>query len=265
MRNVTLGYDTVPTRFAILFSLLGIRHKYSLPETWNELSRKQLLHVSNLIFSKSRFYVTAMKITKHLSQIPFIAFNWISDQDKVFLAKQFPWLIDFDQKLIPVNKIALTDQLIPEYRNYYGPAKNFDDLTVDEFHFADKLFIRYLQTRKPDDLNLFVSVLYRRKIHGHRVHFNNKTIEIRAARIAGWSSKVKLAIFLWYYGCKNEFIKNNPDLFPPSAESHPLGFYAVISNLSPKFGTIESTRKTRLKDFALEWKKAVHDAKPKPK
>jgi hypothetical protein len=36
--------------------------------------------------------------------------------------------------------------------------------------------------------------------------------------------------------------------------------YAVISNLAPKFGDIDKAMDTRLKKFALEWKKSVHDA-----
>lgn len=210
----------------------------------------QVMCVADAIFSRDNIHFTQLRVMKALTGIPWLAFNWISDEDKVFLAEKVSWAW---------KEATLTKQLFPKYKGLYGPETNFESITVGEFYWADKLFKLYLDTRKENFLNSFVEVLFRKKGEP----FNNANLGQREKKIAKWKRPMKLSVLLWYQGCRDAFVKQNPDLFGGEGKPHPLGFYAVVSNLAPKFGSIDDAMNMRLKKFALEWKKAVHDNQPK--
>ena len=207
-------------------------HITNTPDAWNELSRRQLLSITDLMqFNmpetefkvKVLFLLTGWKMKKHgeyykikAKKNEYILAAW----QIVEMCKKLDWLFKETEtkngKIINVNA-TLTRCTIPHFshhlRKYYGPADRLYNITFGEYIAADNYFSGYVETGNSGFLDKLVATLYRCKDPKYtpnsyeargdiREPFNPNTIDARAKRISGIPQNIKMAIMLFFNGCK---------------------------------------------------------------
>ncbi|MCA8831974.1 hypothetical protein [Hymenobacter pini] len=231
------------------------------PDCWNALTRKELLTVVRLLYSPTRtkmdLRLRLLCVVLALPLPRLLAFT------EVQLA-QLLWLTDF---IFAGNE--LTKQLLPSVqllwskgpaRTYFGPRDSLRNVRFAEFIFADSYFVRYTQQPTPELLNKLVAVLYRPQRRNYNPHsseyagdrredFNEHLIEHRSRHLARLPDKTKLAVFVWYAGCREQMAHLYPLVFTPQTqeEASEKGWDYVLREMSGgAFGTVESTGRQNL-------------------
>lgn len=177
---------------------------------FNELSLKQLLAIIPLINKGGDKDMLKLKCLKVLLNASTFKYYLIPAETKLALLPVIDWLFEDN---------TLTEQKLPEYRGLYGPKKEFDNLTLKEFHYAELHYDEYLKADSGSEraLNHLVAVLYRRPkmfynrkldISGDiRKPFNEHLLDYYADQVATWPEAVKLLILAWYDGCR-QFVRD---------------------------------------------------------
>ena len=239
---------------------IGQNKEFKIAATWNELDWKQVRQIAELLFKSENIYKVKLLLSKIISRMPMMTFNWLSDDDKLYLSQQVAWATD-------LGKLNLTKQLLPKHKGLYGPLDKLSNITIDEFGFADRCFDKYLETKQPDELDKLVAILYRKRKRGKvtdgdvRVAFNNHVIEDNARRIKHWKSDVKHGILLFYWGCRNLIVDVHKERFTKpgpatTASVSKANWFDIISSMAGgKFGTIEETKRVNVWVFMREWVK----------
>lgn len=247
-------------RLRIWWWLFGLGGEYKIATKWNDLEWRQVKEVAGLIFSNYNIYMLKLLLVKAIGRIPMIAFKWLSDEDKLYLTDQVNWATSLE-------KLNLTKNLLPYYKELAGPDDKLGNITIDEFGFADRCFGKYLDTKRIEELNRLVAILYRKRKKGEvtdgdvRVAFNHHVIERDALVVAKWNNDVKHAILLWFWGCRNLIVNVHKEKFKvPTGGGAGTGkgadWFDIISSMSGgKFGTIEETKKVNVWVFMREWSK----------
>lgn len=234
-------------------TIIYLNKKYiAIPTSWNELSQKQLLGIIDTLHCKN--YTTEqaiLKLMKILCGLSWFRFFRTKPSD---LAEYF-YLAEF----LLESKIELTKNLVPNYRGFYGPAGEFDNLRMKEMVKTDFKFMQWANDR--DNISLLddiVSLLYRKPKEDYnfnlnpdgdaRIPFNENISEWNARRfIKKWPVTVKLAIAYWYDSCRHELVNRYSEVFGGSggdnvskyglvscmlsvAESHALGDFTSVED-----------------------------------
>lgn len=225
-----------------------------IPENAEELSGKQLIAIAGLLHSE---YTTLLKASllalRILGNISCWKFLRVSNEVKLRCLPHVQWIFD---------KITITKNLIPEYKNFYGPDEELNNLTIAEFHFAEKY---YAEIKGEDYAALphLIATIYRKAKPGYnevlnkdgdvRQKFNSNVVDYYARKIARWPDAVKFAVLIFYDSCRNKIADENPNIFGSGGEDDGLGMYSVIRGLAgPKFGDIEKVEEMLLQNALTE-------------
>lgn len=183
-----------------------------------------------------------------------------------------------DKRLFDVQKTAQAKQLklkmlptkqhLPviswpwySFKNYYGPVDLIYNMQIDEFKFADSLFIKAWQNPESNAINEFIAVLYRpgkpfwQAADGDkRQAFNKHTIVQRSHTFKSLPIGIKYLIMLWFKGCRTAMQMRFPYVYPETTNqklsSTPQPMNAVIMQMAgPRFGTMDETKRVPLYDF----------------
>jgi hypothetical protein len=154
------------------------------------------------------------------------------------------------------EKVTLTKNLLPviKTKNYRlnGPADQLSSLCLKEFVFADGYFINFKKTLAIEDLNMLVAILYRPQLDiqptdpgfsgDYRIPFNNMAVDAWLNDVQGIALERKVAIALFYEGCRNNLEKLYPTVFDKKEEAVSTadgGWFSLVSELpAEKFGTL---------------------------
>jgi len=183
----------------------GWTFEQDIPSSWAELSADQVLFIAPRIMSmrpdianvKDEILAKLLRIrNKHLRRINIGQMNGLHQS------------VDFIYK-----EIDLICNPLPRIRrrliSYRGPKEKLKDLRFGQFVIADTYYVRYLRRRQQEDLDMMVASLYRR---GKR--FDATAVENGARRLSGISQEKKLAILMFYTGCRKYINGRFPLLFP---------------------------------------------------
>ena len=249
---------TIKGRIPFLYGWIQwpVNKKIEAPASWNELTKKQLYKIAEIIHSerylidgKIRLVVAVLGIRLML----FLKLNASQVYDLLPLAK------------FVMNDNELTINLVPKLRisftYYYGPNDRLSNITIEEFSFLDTFFIRYKETGDNLWLNLLCSAMYRPKRADYnptaetykgdiRVDFNKHLVFYSAHRFESLSSAQKYAILLFYDGCRNQITKKYWNIFGQKKTSgKSFGWGGVLMELAGnKFGDHERTKTANLLD-----------------
>jgi hypothetical protein len=242
------------------------KHKMKFPENWNELSLNQLLGLYTLLLpgtikgskSLAKSVIIIKLIAPNLFNFRFF-FKFMELPKHMVVQVFFP-LIEF---LTESN--TLTEFKLKSFRvgltRYYAPADGLNNITIDEFRWADKMYIKYKQTNDTDWLDGLVAILYRKKRKDYnptlptykgdiREDFNEFTISKNSEKVDKISLDKKHIILLAYEGSRNKQIEACEHLFSDTQKSSgkKSGYGTLLLELSgTKFGTYEQTCKTNWK------------------
>lgn len=214
--------------------------KVLVAESWNELTTKQYVKIVQLLHAGIENDVEALEKALYiLSKKLLLNFFFIPADIRMRMHEHAAWI--FDQK-------DITKQLLPSYKNFYGPADDFDNLRMKEFHAAEMAAYRLDQEKDVDALNELVAVLYRpgkknydtkRNVDGDiRIVYNANETELFKQKVKKWPLNIKRAIFMWYDGCRQQL----EDLYPlafesdgkTSAKNYYDGMYGIMRGIAEK-------------------------------
>jgi hypothetical protein len=197
--------------------------EFDIPTGYNELSRIQLLVVGRLMADNTG--VNQLKCLYSLLGLKI--YKW-KDRKRLKLIKELPaeWLHTMlsDQTILGwlFNKSSLTNYPISKFQfrgvTYHGPRKNILRLSVIEFVLGFMLYRNYHKTKKTENLNKLVALIYRpynpfsifrRWSYGYngdiRMPLNDYLFERRFKRFEHLSDDIKTAIFIQWSGAWEEF------------------------------------------------------------
>jgi hypothetical protein len=246
---------------------------YTVPENWNELSKKQLLQVVRLLYLKNYAVEKALlKLLKILTAMSWYRFGRApieSKSDRSGL-EEYLYLPDF---LIRENN--LTRQLLPDYGEFHGPCDGMTNLRMNEFVFSEHYYMQWAEGRENEKLlNNLVAVLYRPKKRKYnlrknkdgdaRIAFNENLCEFYAtSEIYAWPKHVKLAIVCFYEACRAKMVSDNPDVFGGEGEPAKHGLISIMLNVAEThvFGGFDQVEQLHVSLVLIQLSEMVHKAK----
>lgn len=224
-----------------------------IPNTWDELNRKQLLQIAALTMETLPEYDFKIKALLILTGWKLQPVDYTKKRFGVYVICQkqkfrlLPWQVaaicrklDFllsetetkNGKVIRINS-KLTCNLLPyinpgiwyqRLRPLYGPSDRLYNLTFGEYLTADNFFRRYVATSDHQFLDKLIATLYRPQdgcydpddvtYRGDRRQpFNEFTVEKRCKRVQKLTPETKTAIVLWFNGCLAHIATMFPNVF----------------------------------------------------
>lgn len=256
---------------------LGRRHR-QVATTWNELTGPQMLKVCRL------YSVPFLRPTERERALLQVLFQVPARVMRKMNAVQFINLKHLTGFLLEPDKgRPLTAQLLPclpaptwreEWFGFrlYGPLGSFINLSFAEFIFADSYFLRYLQTNDEAWLDKLVAVLYRPQRRPYRPQsvgfagdrredFNEHLVPARVAYVSRVPHHVKLAVLLWYRGCRRELERRYPRVFESDTEQKAglSGWQAVLHGLADGVHRLEATASQSLHNVMREMQRVLEN------
>jgi hypothetical protein len=198
------------------------------------------------------FLISSQQLTDLLPALDFL-FETITEKDKEY----------------KVISSRLTKNPVPDLKwhgnPWPGPSEKLFNITFEEYIFSETNYINYLKSRDDKDLDKLIATLYRPQDPKYsvtdpfhqgdsRLPFNSHTIDARAKDIEKYPKDPKMAIVLFYQGCKTFLASQFPHVFERASDSkpNPLGFLALVDALTDGDVTkTESVRKSLLYDIMV--------------
>jgi hypothetical protein len=247
--------------------IISDKRTYILPGIWNELTEAQLtanaediLLYATLTTNADKFYLKT-KIAFNLCGLQF-------NENSEFLINEI------QTKLLPCIEWLfldnqLTEQLIPKVRirkgfllhGLCGPSSNFNNLSFEEFDDAEFFFAR-LSTAdvkaQEEALNMLCAILYREhsdaKKGDNRIDYSPHDNEKRAEWFAHCEMKTKLAIMLWYIGCRTRLTTDFAPLFESKSDKGGSTTWTEIAHsiAGPVLGDLDKVFKRPVRQIFVE-------------
>jgi hypothetical protein len=232
-----------------------------IPDNYDELSAKQFTRLASILFSSVDDIQARVRVLFILSGMNVFRFRLLKAEIIDRCLPFVEWVFE------PRN---ITTQILPCYKGYHGPASEFENMKMKEFHLSELYYRQFLDSAFEDIeiLNNLVAVLYRtakkdydtrRNPDGDiRVEFNHNEVPFHAKKISRWPAAVKQAIFLWYDGCRQQLIDDNPMVFKEPAKhgfesQFDTGLYGMMRNLAgEKLGSIDHVENMYVQTAMLE-------------
>lgn len=238
---------TTPRKYKLFKWLFGAERTIfnkTAPSGWGEINLKQFRKLVEL------FFFTQVKENEKLAIATLILYNlprravFLFEPDQLYkLTKKCDWVFSepLTIQLLPSIKIGRT--------KLHGPGNDLRGYTGDEFQYADTYFMRYIETGEEQFLNKMIAVLYRpmesiNELGDIREKFASYKMEERTKKIAKLNPWKKMAIFLFYKGCRQKWEEYHPELF--NADTEPEGessmWHTILLRISGKeFGDYNKT------------------------
>lgn len=215
----------------LIYHKNGKEKQLVLPSEWNELSKKQLIALADIKHNEKDAVEQLIKALHILTGMGAIRFMFLPKDVIVNASEHIKWVFEEN---------TLTTQLIPYHGDFYGPDSHFDNLQMHEFNHAEMAYQELISTKEPEYLDRLVAILYRQAKPDydhdrnpdadHRIPFKYGDITWHMGLVSRWPEKVKLAILLWYDGCRMELIDSYPLIFNKS-EANDQNLYQGLFTL----------------------------------
>ena len=201
----------------------------TLPSSWDELNRRQLLFVSSLFNSGTSLSEFKMRCLYRFLKIKKRVFLNIDPPDAFELGETLNFLFE---------QITLTKALISSLRpsrfplvRLHGPDDAMGYCTFGEFTKAQVRYEEYCDTKKPAILDELIAILFRRKkpfwwlqryfveTTDPRVRFMDRNLKSRSRLISTLDERTKYAIFIFFSGVVFSLPKHFPNVYKPRSSS----------------------------------------------
>lgn len=188
MKEVVLKYR--PVGFIPVYRTI----KRNIPDGWHEIN-------GSLLQTITKFLHLAISETDLLAEL-FHINKWLAKKLNRYYKYKLFELFEFITKLNPYHSFA-----IKKLGNLKAPSDKLKGVTFGCFIFADTFYNDYCQNNKPEDLDKFISCLYR------NVPFDENDIDKRAGYIKKIPFITRQAVFLNYSLIKQWLSEQYPLLF----------------------------------------------------
>ena len=272
------------------------------PSCWNELNKDQFFQIIalfklnfsdlefrirtifillNLVVAKSAHSYRSpdvLHLVKYKKENPF----YLSNEQILAMANTVNFLIHqySDEKgneFLSLNS-NLTINLMPRFRHkfkmYYGPGNNLFNICFDEYMEADTHFLNYIKSNNVLHLNKLIATLFRPARNNYNPHsaqstgdirqpFNSNVIDHHASVFSSLNMDVKIAISLFYNGCRQFISYNFKNVFNTSpgeskGSSNQFGSMSLVDALTNDDVTKNDlVRKSLLYDVMVRLERAA--------
>jgi hypothetical protein len=234
------------------------KSKYLIPENWNELSWDQILSCSNVFIGQSNETEMLVSLFRSVCNMRNYRFFTMPPDIMTDCLHLIAWLRD---------KVCLTNQQLPVYRRYYGPGKELENLKAKEFALTELYFIQYRNEGNTDSLNALIAILYRpAKVNYDKIKnaagdiregYNPHVTDYHKRIIAKWPAVVKVAIALYYEGCRNNFFEQYTEVFEGESsegELPPYGMWNIMRDIAEKgaYGNMDQVEEQYVDTLLME-------------
>lgn len=237
------------------------KRKVSMASTWEDLSRRQFIRVIRLLHKKIKNeWYAADAMMRVLTNRNFFSFFLLPADLRWRCYEFMKWVFE---------KQNVTAQLIPKFRRFYGPAGNFENLLLCEFHHTEISYQDYILSKGSDidALNRLIAVLYRlsKKKRSYdrnrdpdgdlRIKFNANELAWNQRRIKYFPIAVKHAIFTWYDACRQQLFTDYREAFTGKSkrDSYAAGLYEMMRSISGgKYGSLKDVEQLYVHTAFLE-------------
>ena len=243
-------------------------NRIEIPSKWDDLTKNQLLTVVRLFYNglgeihlKTQAVLSFLKIQmakidsthrapdelylmKHKKGKPFYA----SPEQILFLARSLDFLtveeLDHDIGVSMALSSSLTTNLIPSFKigfnKYYGVSDRLFTMTFDEYLEAEVHYKAYMTNSDLDSLNKLIGSIYRPKAKNNketstnyngdpREAFNSNLVDLYAKKFKKLNPEIKIAILLFYQGCRKFLHLNFKHVFEQSSSGSTSKGYGSLS------------------------------------
>lgn len=245
---------------------------YPLPSRWDELSAVQLRRMAWL----SGMEQDPVDIAKLVFLIQTLSLTWWQRMRLQYFYYFQADTIERADLLICTQSFhefrSLTAQKIKKIRRkfvlFYGPDSGLANCTFWEYIKAEQYYLNYLEKKEPVWLDKLIATLYRPSKKNfdpntdtdRRIHLNDMAVRFRMEVIKGIEQDTKLAVLLWFSGCREQISNNFPLVFKKqeaakeaaspqrskSSKPNGVGWMQLISELSGSMDQYEKIGNTNL-------------------
>lgn len=244
------------------------KRKIILPGSYNELSARQMIAIAALLQLQESEDVLRLKALQILSGYGQLRFCLFPADLKARIIENVS-LIDWVFK-----ENTLTAQLLPEYKGFHGAKGEFDNTTLAEFHFTEVAYQEFVTgEEKEKELNTLIAVLYRKpkflynkkqdKDGDSRQHFNANLLPYNSRKIADWPLNVKLAILMFYDGCRQHLASSYEAIFKGrTGGDNKAGMFSIIRGLAgTKYGDFDKVEDLNIHTALSDIEEQMAEAK----
>lgn len=202
--------------------------KYKIPQRWNDLSEYQIRMIGRFMFNSRNEQVDTKLFKLTLISILIVPKPTIKNILKsVLLWSQVPFSeleqytsFVFDQKELLTrfpDKIKIGRW--PFRKLVYGPAPRMANVTIEELSYADTFYYKWMTDNDINDLHRLTAILYRPEaaaptLEDIRKPFSSLLLEQNSRITDAIPLPLKFMIAHAFYGCRQNFINRNPNVFP---------------------------------------------------
>src|SRR5690606_20317237 len=154
----------------------------------------------------------------------------------------------------------------------FGPIGNFETLSAEEWTDADNAYMDYSQSKDPTALDRMVAILFRERVKDvspdvlywtgdYRIAYNEHQVKLRTRYIERIDPRIKLAVLIWYQGCRHEWEEVFERVFKGSKEDiENFGWQETIQKISGStFGNLKETERTPMYKLMLNMEITLKD------
>uniref|UniRef100_F4C2C5 Uncharacterized protein n=1 Tax=Sphingobacterium sp. (strain 21) TaxID=743722 RepID=F4C2C5_SPHS2 len=239
----------------------GKKRFYTAPESWNELSKRQLLIWCGVIRQRVPVDLAFSTATALIYGMPLRIYNMLTEAQQSELNHTLSFL---------KKENRLTSNVIGSFRilcmKYIGPSGRLASLTIGDYRRAEIYYQLYLKQEDPFLLNLLAATLFKRSDKPD----SDKSVARRARFFRLANPNILHAILLFYEGCREYihksfpriFVKPNPNSPQPAPSNTILDFEEIILAVSGgKFGNFKYTQEVPLYTFLKHLDQEMERAK----
>lgn len=241
------------------------------PDEFNKLSAKQIIALTDLIFSDRDMITKKTMATKILYGIKWYQWLWFTPAQRAYLNTFCTWVFDGDHWPTDNKLLKLRTDMFS--KPLYGPLGGFETLSAEEWTSADMAYTSFIETSEMEHLDNMIAILWRPRDkktnenaadfkNDYRIPFNTHTVDRRVKTISKLPLKVKLAVLLWYKGCRQEWETIFDKVFSGGTQEavENYGWLETIQKVSgTKFGSHNETSQTYMYKILLNMQIEIKD------
>jgi hypothetical protein len=232
------------------------KKEVTIANTWNELSRKELLNLCKIIHKEQEEYIALLRVFRVLSGWGFIKIMRQKAADLLPFLELCKWVYEEN---------TFTKNILIGYKGFYLPEDKMVNVKVGEFHFAEDAYKKYIDTKEDKYLNELCAIIcrtalpiYDKKLNPDndlRRPFKPGELAYFTKITSKWPMNVKTAILLYFDGCRQMLYSQFEELFEgeSGSEDMQLGMYGIIRGLAGgKYGSFDQVEQMYIGNVLME-------------
>ena len=244
----------------------------NVPETWNELSREQLIAVAKVLLTEQNPYKRDVLLVKALVDVRRF---WFQKMNPETMLDELIPMVQFIK-----NETELTEQLLPyipfNRQKLYGPKSHLQNLRFGEFDAAERALYEFSKDQTSAvALWRFVAILYRTpKLHYDRVKdaegdcrsdYNENLVEYYAQILKEQQPmELAIAVMIWYKGCRNYILNRFDEVFSGENKSDEVespAYFGLMRKIAERgiYGTMKEVEQLYIYNVMAELCETIKD------